>query len=130
VKVFIAALALSVSSVTCLVAGPLHSDAKLEKLFLGEWEGARHAGEYLADHTWYADDQVRDKPSGSWHIKGGKLTKTYGDGRAAVYDILVIDVHFLMIADEHGTKYLLKRGIPRHLTNRSSQPLAATIVQT
>jgi Lipocalin-like domain len=108
-------LAICILLVACcatqsLAREPKHDDtAALERQFIGKWEGARHTDWYLPDHTWFMDFEPGDKSRGTWHIDGKILTKTYSEGGTAVYTIVSISSGELVIADEHGAKYTLKR---------------------
>jgi hypothetical protein len=63
------AIALSVLALN-LVAALDAQKQEYARLIIGEWESSRHIEAYYADHTFTLDPQPREKPLGTWKLKG------------------------------------------------------------
>jgi hypothetical protein len=103
----ILAIILSVVVNTFCSASP--NDAQSSKLIIGEWQGGRHAVQYMKDRTWRFDP-LDGTTHGKWHIKDGRLIQTWrfngeSTDSSASYDILELSSKKLVIRDKDGASF-------------------------
>lgn len=84
-------------------------DNELARRLVGEWQGGRHAEQYLADGT-FRLDPAQGTTHGIWRISNGQLTKTYqltdppGE-KTFSYQIIALDSKRMALRDERGTEF-------------------------
>jgi hypothetical protein len=106
----ISLLCLFVSMGLCL---GLPGDAELANRLVGEWQGGRHAEQYLNDGTWRLDP-AQGTTHGTWRVESGRLTKTWqlleppGELTRS-YEVLVLDAKKLVLRDDRGTIFTSTR---------------------
>jgi len=84
-------------------------DNELARRLVGEWQGGRHAEQYLADGT-FRLDPAQGTTHGIWRISNGQLTKTYQlidpPGEKSVsYQIIALDSKRLVLRDDRGMEF-------------------------
>lgn len=107
------ALACFIAFLTTTVCHSATDDRTFSQLLVGEWQGARHAVQYMKDGTWRFDP-AEGTTHGKWKIEHGKLIETWrfvgsSEDSSATYDIVVLDKKTLKLRDSKGTVFTSKR---------------------
>lgn len=93
-------------------------DDSMAKLLVGEWQGSRHAVQYMKDGTWRLDPS-EGTTHGNWRIVKGKLIETWrfqGESKdsSVSYEILVLDQKTLKTRDQKGVVFTsIRKNLPR-----------------
>jgi hypothetical protein len=110
------ALACFIAFLTTSVSHGAPDDGTLSRLLVGEWQGARHAVQYMKDGTWRFAP-AEGTTHGKWKIQHGKLIETWrfvgnSEDSSATYDIVVLNGKILKLRDGKGTLFISNR-VPR-----------------
>jgi hypothetical protein len=88
------------------VASP--EDRRLSSLLVGEWQGGRHAEQYMTGGTWRFDP-AEGTTHGTWRIAAGRFIKIWATGPSESYEIVSLDKGTFVIRGKDGIVYRHRR---------------------
>ncbi len=88
------------------VASP--EDRRLSSLLVGEWQGGRHAEQYMTGGTWRFDP-AEGTTHGTWRIAAGRFIKMWAAGPSESYEIVSLDKDTFVIRGKDGIVYRHRR---------------------
>src|SRR3954454_2551211 len=108
---YILTIACSIFLVGISLGAP--EDGELARRLVGEWQGGRHAEQYMQDGT-FRLDPAQGTTHGTWRIANGQLTKTYQlteppSEKSVTYQIVALDNKRLVLRDEKGMEFKSSR---------------------
>ena len=107
-KTILSALLIAFALASSCIAAPKDRETTA-KLLIGKWQAARHLTQYLPNRTFLMDAEPGTPPRGTWRLEGNKLLKTFSEGGTDIYTIISISKSEMVIANQEGKQYSLKR---------------------